>query len=137
MPLVGMKLAKRIAVFIPEKNRLKVTLRALEWLCKRDEGLVSYNGVNGRQYTEEERRAIAGELAAVETLSCPFMDGETCMIGGLPRGYNRDETAKPPYLWLPTAMVKLLDEETLRQVVKNREVADAKVAMLSRNEALY
>jgi len=136
-PVVSLGLSRRVVESVPEEHRLRLFIKALEWLVTRHEGLTVYLGVNGRPYTQEERVAIAKETQAVRVLPCPFMEGETCLLDRLPLYEFGDEVQKPPYLFLPTAVAKLIDEETLREVVRRKEVADAKVALLSRNEAFH
>jgi len=137
VPIVSLRIAKLTASLIPQDKRLKVMYHALEWLVTRHEGLTLYLGVNGRNYTNDEKVAISKELGTVQVLSCPFLEGDNCILDRLPPAYTlANECGKSPYLWLPTAMAKLVDEDTLREVVNRKEVADAKVAMLTRFEAL-
>jgi len=135
--VVSLALATRIVAMLPERQRAAILKRSLEWLVTRHPGLTVYLGVHGRPYSQDERATIAKECAAVEGLACPFLDGELCKLDRLP-GYEPElEVGRAPYLWIPTAMAKLLGEHTLREAVRLKEVADAKVTMLSRNEALY
>jgi hypothetical protein len=136
VPVVSLRLAKYLVKGIRPDQRHEVLRRALAWLVEQHPGLKSYMGVAGRPYQPDERKAIVAEVAVVGKLACPFLAGETCLLDGLPAYTPASESLKPPYLWLPTAMAKLLGETTLREMVKRRFVADAKVTMMTRNEGL-
>jgi hypothetical protein len=56
-------------------------------------------------------------------------------LGGLGPHYNRaEETGKAPYGWLPTLVAKFLDRPTLLDLARKRQIADAKISLLTRNE---
>ena len=140
VPVVSQELACHLVVLMPLDKRTRVAVKAMEWLVERHEGLSLYEGVNGRQYTTEERNAIALETPVVAALPCPFYAPDKlgrCVVGGLGKRYNsRDELGKAPYGFLPAMLMRMIDRPGYRTLVQSRTVADAKVAMVTRNEGL-
>lgn len=140
VPVVSDELATHLAIMMPDDVRHKTCEASLAWLVTRHEGLSIYLGINGRGYTPEERNLIAGETPAVASLPCPYYDKTAksgCILGGLGRRYSkRQEANKAPYGWLPTMLMRRLDPQALKTLVKSKEIADAKVTMLTRNDGL-
>lgn len=146
VPVTSGRLAERVVSRLDPKRRERVKALALEWLVTKHEGLNLYSisadhvGIGDlppRPYEGWETDLIALETGIVAGLPCPFKEGDGCALGGLGPGYNRvSESLKAPYYWLPVAVMRQLDRETYRLLVARCEVADAKVAGLSRNEDL-
>ena len=135
VPVVSDQLAERIVQGWPEELRGRAIRLAIEWLTTRHPGLSLYEGISGRPYSREEKDRIAVETAAVAALPCPFHSEGGCAIGSLGPDFNRvEETAKAPYGWLPTLVARWCDRDGYRGLVRARAVADAKVALLTRNE---
>lgn len=146
VPVVSGELARRVISRLSPAQRYLAMSLALEWLVTRHEGLELY-GISAehvgagdllpRPYEAWETDLIALEFGIVAGLPCPFREDDVhgCILGGLGPLYNRAlETGKAPYFWLPSALLRLLDRETYRTFVARKEIADAKVAGLSRNE---
>lgn len=137
VPVVSQRVADYVVTHLPPALRHRAAVAALEWLTARHAGLELYVGINGRHYTATEKRAIAHEIAAVAGLPCPFKVGESCLLGGLGPLYRTFyEAHRPPYGWLPTQIARLLDGRTYRELVRRGAIADAKVALVTRNEGL-
>lgn len=133
VPVVSEKLARTVLKRVAERG--KPLIAALQWLVQPHEGLEVYLGVVGREYTQEERDAIAVETQAAAALPCPFQEDGQCMIGGLGPHYNRvEETGQAPYGWLPTLVAREWAIDDFRGFVRSRQVADVKVALMNRNE---
>jgi len=138
VPVVSVALAGRFLGNMAPERRLPALLAAMAWLTARHPGLSLYEGINGRPYTDAEKDAIAHETGVVLNLPCPFhTEAGGCLLGGLPTSYNRaEEAGKAPYGWLPTLVARTWAREEFRRLVQEGAVADAKVANLTRNEAL-
>lgn len=135
VPVVSLSLANAVLKHIPEVERIPAVQAAFQWLTARHEGLSLYVGINGRYYTREEKDAIALETQAVAETPCPFFASSGCMIHGLGPHYNRiEETGKAAYSWLPTLMARGWALDEYRVLVKAKAIADAKIALLTRNE---
>ena len=137
VPIVSVRLATKIFPAMSSQKRMKALLASFEWLTKRDEGLSLYNGVNGREYTNDEKKAISFEASTVAGFQCPFWSGKSCSIGGLGPHYNRvEETQAGQYGWAPLLLARELDRQQLKELASRCAIADAKIALLSRNEAI-
>lgn len=136
VPVVSEKLAKQIVSRLDKQQRIAAELAALQWLVTRHEGLSIYWGIHGRPYTHFEQDAIALETAATSVLPCPFYEvPQGCILWGLGSYFNRvSETGHKHYGWLPTMVARLLCRDTFLDLVAHQQVADVKVAFLSRNE---
>lgn len=135
VPVVSQSLAQKLISQIPETKRPGILIATFEWLTRKDEGLTIYEGINGRPYTDREKDIIAMEHGIVAELPCPYHTPNGCMLGGLGPHYNRiEETGKAPYGWLPTLVAKFLDRRTLLELARKRQIADAKISLLTRNE---
>ena len=126
---------RRIGVLnrLPRPQRHVALQAALAGVVARHEGLSLYAGINGRPYAGGEAAAIARDVPVVAGLPCPFATatGE-CLIGGVPPSRSR----RGPYGWLPTWVATLWAKDDYRELVRAGAVADAKVALLSRNAGL-
>lgn len=137
VPVVSWRLAQRVLANVPLGQRPGLAVAALEWLTARHEGLNLFEGINGRPYEEFERDLIALEVGIVENLPCPFWRANDCLLGGLGEHFNyTEEAGKPPYGWLPALVATFYDRNTYRELVKRGAVADAKIALVTRNELL-
>ncbi len=135
VPVISQRLAKRVLSRVPEPARTQVKMRALEWLVENHPGLELYQGLTGH-YTEDDKDVIALETLAVSNLPCPMWEfgRAECVLGGLGPHYNEvEEQNVPPYLWLPTAVSVEWAHDEFKALVASGYVADAKVALLSRN----
>jgi len=138
VPLISQRLANKALKGLPEKRRHPVLLAAMRWLAEKHSGLACYSGIvkEDGPYPDVERMLTVKELGAVAILPCPFHQGSECLIGELPKHNRVTENRKPPYSWLPTWVAVIFDKENLKVMVKRGEVANAKSALLSRNERL-
>ena len=135
VPVVSVVLAHHRLQRLSESERQAAAAKALEWLLTRHEGVETYAGIHGRPYTDEEKDALAVETQAVAGTPCPFFAESGCIIGGLGPHYNRvEETGKAPYGWLPTLVARECDLGGYKHLVVAKEIADVKVALLTRNE---
>ncbi len=135
VPVISQSLAAQVIGKIPELQRPAILIATFEWLTRKDQGLTIYEGIIGRPYTNKEKDTIALEHGIVAELPCPYHTPDGCMLGGLGPHYNRiEETAKAPYGWLPTLVAKFLDRATLKDLARRRQIADAKISLLTRNE---
>ena len=138
VPVMSVALARRILAQVPELQRPKILIASFEWLCGKDEGIRIYEGITGRPYTDREKDAIALDQGVVAGLPCPYHTPNGCMLGELGPQYNaRDEHQKAPYGWLPTLVAREWDRATLTDMAKRREIADAKISLLTRNAEFY
>lgn len=137
VPVVSVRLAEQLFEEMPPAERQKALVLAMEWLCQKHEGLALYNGVNGREYTNEEKKAISYEASTVAGLPCPFWRASRCSLRGLGPHYNRTEEAQSePYGWLPVLVARVLDRPQLILLASEGAIADAKIALLTRNDAI-
>ncbi len=153
IPTVSLRLAADIANKIPERHQMKVILPAVNWLLERHEGLSFYHGIHGRPYTNEEKVAIADDTTAIEWLTCPYCvrsedihihkDG-SCILESINPNIRifrdsefRDANGQGQFMWLPAALVRALDKDLLRELVSSKDIADAKVTILTRDEEFY
>lgn len=114
-------------------QRTAILVSTLAWLIERHDGLQMFEGITGRPYTNEEKKQIAFDQSAVESLPCPYHEGEKCLIGGLgPKFTYAQEYDKGPYGWLPTLVARALDIVTFRELCKRHFIADAKIALMTR-----
>jgi len=135
VPVVSKHLATAVLARKAKLTKERCSVRAFQWLTERHEGLEMYAGICGRPYTSEEKNAIALDTGAVSGLSCPLFEPDGCVLGGLGPHYNRaEEMGKQPYGWLPTLIAATYDPVGFRELVKRGAVADAKTALLTRNE---
>lgn len=135
VPVVSVILASRVLKRVPEVERIAAAQAAFQWLTERHAGISIYAGINGRRYTGEEKDAIALDTQAVAETPCPFLTGSGCMISGLGPHYNNiEETGKAPYGWLPALVSREWALNEYRILVKAGRIADAKIALLTRNE---
>lgn len=135
VPIVSRKLANDVIARLPRWELEGVLKASVAWLITQHPDLTEYNGVQGRQYSDEERRVAARDLGVVAALPCPFKTPLGCLLGGLGPGYTRvNETGRQPYAFLPMHIAKALAPETARQMVAAGEVADAKAVYLNTNE---
>lgn len=94
-------------------------------------------GIVGRSYTVEERVAIAADTPAIHETRCPFaMENNGCMVNRLPKYNPKQKRSTPEYMFLPGAILRVQDRASLRHAVEKYEVADAKVAFLTRSAGL-
>jgi hypothetical protein len=136
VPVVSEALAHQIVSRLDKQQAIPAELAALQWLVTRHEGLAIYWGIHGRPYTHFEQDAIALETEAASGLPCPFYEvPQGCLLNGLGPYFNRvSETGHQHYGWLPTMVARLLCRDTFRDLVAHQQIADVKVAFLSRNE---
>jgi len=137
VPVVSRKLGTKVLVRKPEKAKERCLVRAMAWLTERHEGIEVYAGICGRPYTNDEKNAIATETGAVSGLPCPLLEGDECVLGGLGPRYNPHEEALrgQPYAFLPAVIAKTYDADGLYALIRRGVIADAKVALLTRNKA--
>lgn len=134
VPAVSWALALSVVQRLGAGDRPRVIGRCVDWLTTRHPNMRVYLGVCGRPYFADERESIATESWAVEQTRCPFAQDGTCLIGGLGTAAQlHREARRSEYVWLPTALLKLLDPGLLRYLTQTRVVADAKVAGMTRN----
>lgn len=135
LPVVSARLVAHIARNIPEGKRMAIMLAAYEWLLTKHEGIDLCLGASGRRYTDQERVAVHYQTAAVHGLACPYRKGEGCLIEQANPKIRIWRDLHPPYLWLPTGLLREFDKPSLSVFVRQKEVADAKIALLKRDEA--
>lgn len=134
VPVISERLAKQIIPVIPRGDHSIVLQATFDWLRERHEGLTIYKGITGRDYTNSEKDEIGPEHGVVADLPCPYHTPIGCLIGGLGAHHNfAEEMNQPPYGWLPTMLARILDRAYLKQLAENREIADAKISLLTRN----
>lgn len=136
VPVVTERLARDMVINLdPNVSREGIISRAAEWLTRKDEGLQVYLGVVGRPYEEWERDASVSELWRVEKLACPFHEKGECLLKS---SFSPEVIAigelNGPWFWLPTAVLRIMDRPLLRSLYRNREIADAKMAILNRRD---
>lgn len=136
VPVVSTKLGHELAQrkLSPER-RHEALMRCMEWLVTHHEGLESHQGITGRPYLPEER-TFGLEVGAAAETGCPFKlaDG-SCALGGLGRNFTRQkELGHEEYGFLPMLLAREWDLRTVRELVARGQVADAKAALLTRNE---
>lgn len=137
VPVVSSHLARAALLHLPESTSpLDVIAHAVGWLTNRDRELFLYLGKTGEQtYAREEVLAVEAEVWRASELPCPFAMPTGCALGGLcTPGEWAAEPRHGPWLFLPTALLRLLDRPLLRDLVERRLVADAKVARLLRRD---
>lgn len=120
--------AVRGYAMLPQALAQRVLQTALAWLVERHAGLAVYAGIAGRQYTLDERKAIALETAVVARLACPWAAKAGCALP-----VRRFAGSGPPYGWLPTLLARELAPCDLSELVRHGAIADAKIALLNRN----
>jgi hypothetical protein len=137
VPVVSKQLATTVLARKPKPIKERCLVRALGWLTERHEGLEMYAGICGRPYTNDEKNAIAVDTGAVSGLSCPLYEPDGCVLGGLGPHYNPHEEALrgQPYAFLPAVIAKTYDHDGLYTLIRRGVIADAKVALLTRNKA--
>lgn len=138
VPVVSRELGAKVLARKPQKVKEQCLLRAMAWLTERHEGLDLYLGVCAadRNYTNDEKNAIATETGTVSGLPCPLLEARECVLGGLGPHYNpHEEFFRKPYAWLPAVIAKACDPEGLYTLMRRGAIADAKVALLERNKA--
>ena len=95
---------------------------------------------------EAQRIAIAEEVGIVAQLPCPFVVEGQCAIGGCASGpgwmaeAEIVRTRRAQFGFLPAQLLKAIDPQTLRYLVSQHQIADAKVTGLWRRTgrtALY
>jgi hypothetical protein len=137
VPCISLRLTEHILADIPPAKRAAILIATFEWLTRRDEGIVCYEGITGRPYTDQEKAMISLDTEVCASLPCPYAstNDEGCLLGGLGPHYNRMEEAnKAPYGWLPTLVARTWDPQTVRDLGKRRAIADVKIAILTRND---
>jgi len=137
VPVVSKELGTRVLGRKSQGIRERCLVRAMAWLTERHEGLDVYAGICGRPYTNDEKNAIATETGAVSGLPCPLLEGDHCVLGGLGPHYNPYEESLrgQPYAFLPAVIAKDYDPDGLYALIRRGVIADAKVALLTRNKA--
>ena len=134
VPIVSEHLAREVLDQVPTARRTAILSAAVRWLTERHPGLESYEAVHGRTYTPEERVKIGREVPAVQELPCPFRDGAgACALGGMGPHYRKQYEGgrqHSRYYFLPMAVLKYWDREAALLLVRQGQIADAKVAML-------
>jgi len=137
VPIVSQWLARRLVYALPADRLQAVLLRSLEWLTARHEGLHIYVGITGRAYTREEKAAIAHETAVVAELICPLRGTNGCLLGGLGAEYSPAlEMYHKPFGFLPSLVAKYGDGRLYKDLAASGTIADAKIALLTRNQGL-
>ena len=137
VPIVSSHLTAQVLRGKAKETWGKALIASMSWLLERHPGLEIYEGINGRPYTIEERSTIALETGLVERLGCPLRTETGCILGGLGPHYNPgDEAKRGPYVFLPTAIARMLAPNELKNLVASCAVADAKVMVLTRNSSL-
>lgn len=127
-PVVSVRTARLIVGRLAPLARTRLLVPTLEWLCASHPGVVMYQGITGRSYTEAERREIAFDQGALNSTPCPYKTKDGCMIGGARvRG-----TTSAPFGWLPTLVAREIDMATFSSLSRMRAIADAKIALLTR-----
>ena len=138
VPVISLALANEILDRIPKERRDTILRATFDWLCEKHPGLTFYEGINGRGYTDEEKDAIGLEHGVVAELPCPYHHNDACLIGGLgPKYMEAQEVGKSPYGWLPTLVAMSWGKSAFKHLVIGREIADAKVSLLTRNTYFY
>jgi hypothetical protein len=137
VPVVSRELGAKVLARKSQKTKEQCLVRAMAWLTERHEGIGIYAGICGRPYTNDEKNAIATETGAVSGLPCPFLEGDQCVLGGLGPHYNPHEEGLrgQPYAFLPAVIAKTYDPDGLYALMRHGVIADAKVALLTRNKA--
>ncbi len=138
VPVVSQRLADVVTKRLPVSRQAAVLIAAMAWLVERHVGLTLYEGINGRPYTDTEKDAIGAETGLVAGLPCPFVSEKGCTLGGLGAGYSIiKDSGRPPYAWLPVWITRAYALADYRILVRHRNIADAKVALLTRNSVFY
>lgn len=138
VPVVSRELGAKVLARKSQKVKQECLIRAMSWLTERHEGLSIYAGIcaSERNYTNDEKNAIATETGTVSGLPCPLLEGNECVLGGLGPHYNpHEEFFRKPYAWLPAVIAKACDADGLYALMRRGQIADAKVALLTRNKA--
>lgn len=136
VPVVSKELGTKVLARKPQKTQEQCLVRAMAWLTERHEGIEMYAGICGRPYTSAERNAIAVDTGAVSGLSCPLYEPDGCVLEGLGPHYNaHEEGLRHPYVFLPAVIAKTYDPDGLYALIRRGVIADAKVALLTRNKA--
>jgi len=84
----------------------------------------------------DEIVAIADEAGIVRELPCPFHANDTCMLERLGQPYLtglQGLLSTAPFMFMPAALARQIDRDMLRRLVVQKEIADAKVARMSRD----
>lgn len=139
VPVISQAFAATLVVRLSEERKRRVALACLEWLTRRDAGLKLYEGINGREYSDLEKDLIALEVPVVTRLPCPLYapkERNKCVLGGLGQHGRLFDPGAAPYGWLPTMLLRLIDPVSFRAQVVARQVADAKVGLLTRKTLL-
>lgn len=141
VPIVANFLAQdvvnRVRVFASD-HKYRLLERAFAWLAAPVAGATIYEGINGRPYTAQEKDAIGGETGYVAATGCPFaLTNGGCDLGGYctPAEWQHN-TGRRLYLFLPTALAMGLAQGFYRDFVTRHQIADAKIAWLTRNVSL-
>lgn len=137
VPILTERMVKITAQRIPLEMRRAVLEQCLTWLSTPHAGLTLYEGIRGRHYASQEKAAIARELVSVLECGCPFRGTDGCTV----QSYLPNPNLVPVLPgdrkgWLPTLLARELDHRGLVHLIDQRVVADAKVAMLTRDVAL-
>lgn len=135
VPIVSIAWARHILGQLTNAERTSLIEPSIAWLVEQHEGLQVYEGILDRDYTQEERKEIAFDQGVVADLPCPFVALDECPIKRLGIGYTYEsEYGRVEYLWLPTIAMRELDRSTLRSLIRQHAVADAKAAFATRPE---
>ena len=126
-PVVSVRTARLLISRLAPMARTRLLVPTLEWLCASHPGIVMYEGITGRSYTEAEKREIAFDQGALTRTPCPYKTKDGCMVGGHGHG-----TAVAPFGWLPTLIAREIDMATFGSPSRMRAIADAKIALLTR-----
>ena len=142
VPVVSERLAQRILTgHLTMQRRQAILTAAMVWLLEPHHGLTVHAGVAGRDYVDEEKKAISLETAAASELPCPFFSSGSksqCLLGGLGRHYNRaEEFNSAPYAWLPTWVARYWAHDEARAYTARGLIADVKACTLARNEIFF
>lgn len=135
VPIVSIAWARHILGQLTNAERMSLIEPSIAWLVEQHEGLQMYEGILDRDYTPAERKDIAFDQGVIADLPCPFIALDKCPITRLGIGYTYgSEYGRGEYLWLPAIIMRELDRSTLRSLIQQHAVADAKVAFATRPE---
>ncbi len=139
VPVVSTKLAEMILAGVPVGIRDRILTVTFDWLTTKHAGIRIYKGITGRAYTNEEKDAIGPDQGLVSELECPYRGRLGCVIGGLGPHYNviEEHSRGAPYGFLPALVARAWDPKRYKGLIEAQEIADAKVALLTRNSAFY
>lgn len=150
VPIISESLAIEWLPKVPFELRKAALDAAFAWLTMKHATLSIYQGIMGRPYTAMERNKIASENTRAARLPCPFMTESGCLLGGLPESYTQGQErlraqvglfnlhpgSVGGYALLPMFVAREWGRRQFAYLLRTRQIADGKVAYLTRNEGL-